>query len=66
MKQVVVADCKACEENYCYSISNETDNKEKFEVHTHSYEYKEHLQNYAALALEDIRAGLDVNLRYVA
>lgn len=33
----------------CYSISNETHNKETFEVHTHSDQYQKHLENYAEL-----------------
>ena len=43
LKQVVVAECKACEHNSdCSSISNETKNKETFLVHTHSDKYKEY------------------------
>ena len=53
VKQVVVAECKACENNSdCCNISNENDNKEMFEVHTHSDEYKEcfsHLADHAQL-----------------
>ena len=42
VKQVVVAECKACEENCnCDSILNETDNKQTFGVHTHSDKYKD-------------------------
>ena len=45
-KQLVVAECKACEKNfYCYS-SNEADNKEMFEVHIHLDQYKKHLESY--------------------
>ena len=69
VKQVVVAECKACEENYCYSISNETDNKDKFEVHTHSDQYKEYRQNYAELEGQqplDTNAGPHADPRYVA
>ena len=41
MKQVVVAECEACEEkNSCYSIPDE---RCRFEVHTHSDQYKGHL-----------------------
>ena len=50
VKQVVVAECKNCEENNSsYSTSNETDNKETFEVHTHSDQYKKDLESYAEL-----------------
>ena len=46
LKQVVVAECKACEHNSdCSSISNETKNKETFLVHTHSDKYKEYLSS---------------------
>ena len=50
VKQVVVAECKACENNCGSSISNETDNEETFRVHTHSDQYKEHLSLLAAYA----------------
>ena len=44
VKQVLVAECKACEKNYyCYSISNETDSKQAFGVHTHSDQYNDYL-----------------------
>ena len=70
VKQVVVAECKACEGNHSsYSISNETDNRDKFVVHTHSDQYKEHLENYAELEEQqplDINAGRHANPRYVA
>ena len=50
VNQVLVVECKACENNSrCYSISNGADDKEKFEVHTHSDEYHaytDHLENY--------------------
>ena len=50
VNQVLVVECKACENNSrCYSISNGADDKEKFEVHTHSDEYHAytfHLENY--------------------
>ena len=53
LKQVVVAECKACgNHSDCCSISNETDNKETFLVHTHSDKYKEyfsHLTDHAQL-----------------
>ena len=46
MKQLVVAECKACEKNFnCYS-SNEADNKEMFEEHIHLDQYKKHLESY--------------------
>ena len=66
VKQVVVAECKACEENH--SISNDIDNKETFEVHSHSDQYKEHLQNYSELEEQqplDTNVGPHANLRYV-
>ena len=43
VKQVIVVECKACEKSCDSSISNETDNGERFIVHTHSDQYKEHL-----------------------
>ena len=44
VKQVVVTECEACEKSSdCYSISNETNNKQTFGVHTHSGQYQEHL-----------------------
>ena len=46
VKQLVVAECKACEKNFDSSSSNEADNKEMFEVHTHSDQYKKHLESY--------------------
>ena len=47
VNQVLVVECKACENNSrCYSISNGADNKEKFEVHTHSDEYHAYIENY--------------------
>ena len=53
VKQVLVAECKACEKNcYCDSILNEIDSKQAFEVHTHSDEYKDlmfHLEQNAEL-----------------
>ena len=70
VKQVVAVECKACKENYsCCSISNETDNKVKFEVHTHFDQYKEHLENYAEFEEQqplDTNAGPHANPRYVA
>ena len=69
VKQVIVEECKACEENYCYSISNEMDNKETFEVHTHSDQYKKHLENYEELEEQqslDTNAGPHAGARYVA
>ena len=42
VNQVVVTECKACENNCDYfSISNETDNKQTFEVHIHTEQYKD-------------------------
>ena len=70
VKEVVIAECKACKENYsCCSISNETDNQDKFEVHSHSDQYKEHLKNYAELKGQqplDTNAGPHAYPRYVA
>ena len=44
VKHVVIAECKACEKNhYCYSILNETDDKQTFGVHTHSDQYQDYL-----------------------
>ena len=70
VKQVVVAECKACEEKYsCFSISNETHNKETFVVHTHSDQYQKYLKNYAESEeqqLLDTSSGTHANTRYVA
>ena len=69
IKQVVVAECKACKENHCYSILNEMDDKKTFEVHTHSDQYKEHLENYEELEEQqplDTDAGPHADARYVA
>ena len=53
MKQLVISECKACEKNRCcYSISSETNDKQTFEVHTHSDQYEDylsHLANYTEL-----------------
>ena len=53
MKQLVISECKACEKNRCcYSISSETNDKQTFEVHTHSDEYEDYLSylaNYTEL-----------------
>ena len=53
MKQMVISECKACEKNHCcYSILNETNDKQTLEVHTHSDQYKDHLSylaNYTEL-----------------
>ena len=46
VKQLVVAECKACEKNLDSFSSNEAVNKEMFEVHTHSDQYKKHLESY--------------------
>ena len=57
VEQVVVAECEACENNSdCCSISSETDNKETFEVHTHSDEYKEYFSHLADHAQLDEQA----------
>ena len=51
LKQVFVAECKACENN-CYCLPKEIDNKQTFGVHTHSNQYKSylfHLKNYTEL-----------------
>ena len=69
VKQVVVTECKACEENYCYSISIEMADKETFEVHTHSDQYKKHLESYEELEEQhplDTDAGPHADARYVA
>ena len=47
VKQVVVTECKICEDN-CYCLK-ETGNKQMFGLHTHSQQYKDyqlHLANY--------------------
>ena len=53
VKQLTVSECRVCEDKCdCYSISNVSDNKETFHVHTHSGQYKEllsHLTKYADL-----------------
>ena len=53
MKQLVISECKACEKNRCcYSISSETNDKQTFEVHTHSDQYEDYLSylaNYTEL-----------------
>ena len=53
MKQLIISECKACEKNHsCYSISNETNDKQTFEVHAHSDQYKDqlsYLANYTEL-----------------
>ena len=70
VKKVVVTECKACKEDHsCYSISNVTDSKGKFEVHTHSDQHKEHLEKYAELEEQQpshTNAGPHVDLRYIA
>ena len=43
VKQVIVAECKACEKSFDRVISDEADNEGMFIVHTHSPQYKEHL-----------------------
>ena len=45
VKQLVLAEYKSCEKSFCYS-SNETDNKEMFQVHTHLDQYKKHIESY--------------------
>ena len=61
VKQVLIAECKACEKNYyCYSISNETDSKQAFGVHTHSDQYNDylaHLIDYRKLEEQAQRAS---------
>ena len=53
LKQTVIADCKACEKcQSCFSVSNETGNKQTFRIHTHSDQYSNylfHLTNYPEL-----------------
>ena len=65
LKKMVVAECKACENNSgCFSISNETDNKEKFRVHTHSDEYNDYFSHLAGLPQLEEQAhgtsGIDI------
>ena len=61
VKQVLVVECKACEKSYCsYSISNETDSKQAFGVHTHSDQYNDylaHLIDYRKLEEQAQRAS---------
>ena len=46
LKQTVIADCKACEKcRFCFSVSNETDNKQTFRIHTNSDQYKNYLDH---------------------
>lgn len=55
VKQVVVAECDACE-NDCHCFSNNTGNNRTFEVHTNSDKYKYylfHLGNYTELEEQD-------------
>ena len=61
VKQVAVAGCEACEKSCdCYSISKEDDYKQKFVVHTHSGQYKEHLCHLAEYTdLEEQAHGTD-------
>ena len=68
VKQVAVAECKACEKNcYSYSILNETHNKQTFMVHTHSDQYKEHLSHLAEYAtLEEQRLAFNSGAHAVA
>ena len=47
LKQMVVTECTVCEED-CYCLSNDTENKQTFGVHTHSAQYK----NYLSLLTE--------------
>ena len=66
VKQLVVAECKNWEENNsCYSISNETDNNEEFEVHSHSDQYKKHLESYAELLILMLTPGALRKLFYI-
>ena len=63
VKQVVVTECKVCEENsYCYSISNETPHNQTFGVHTHSDQYKDYLFRLANFTeSEEPPLGTNVN-----
>ena len=49
VKQVIIVECKACENNTnCYCISDVDNNKQRFGVHTHSDQYQAyifHLEN---------------------
>ena len=48
LKRVFVAECKACKSSCaCCSISNGTDDKQTFGVHTHSGQYQKHLSHVA-------------------
>ena len=48
VKRLVVAECDACESSCAvYCISNETDDKQTFGVHTHSGQYQKHLSHVA-------------------
>ena len=64
VNQVVVTECKDCEKN-CFSniISNLTDNKQMFEVHTHSDQYKHnlfHLTDYAGFEEQPVGTNFSV------
>ena len=45
VKQVVVTECKVCEDN-CY-CRKETGGKQMFGLHTHSHQYKDYLLHLA-------------------
>ena len=45
-KQLIVAECKKCGRNRgCYRISEESDNKQILQLHTHSDQYQEYLSH---------------------
>ena len=51
VKRLAVAECDACESSCAfYCISNETDDKQTFGVHTHSDQYQKHLSHVAEYA----------------
>ena len=64
VNQVVVTECKDCEKNcLSYTNSNSTDNKQMFEVHTHSDQYKDHLFHLADYTeFEEQPIGINVSV----
>ena len=65
LKQVVVTECKSCENNSDCSISNEADNKKTFGVHTHSEKYKEYFSHLTELKeQEQAHGSSDSTLAY--
>lgn len=65
VKQVVVAECKAFEENYsCFSISNDMHNKETYKVHTHSDQYQKYLENFGELEEQQLLGTLCKYFRF--